>query len=102
MGGYGWHGHGLSKAGVCGCRQTETTDLVVFDLSDTPLPGGTNVTLHATYNAHFSPNIGLYRSAPFTYYGQYSSVLVVTQLEQSGARHMFPSYDQPSHKVILL
>ncbi len=80
-------------------RASEASELVIFDLSDAPLPAGENITLHASYSAHFSPNVGLYRSEPFTYYGDKASVLVVTQLEQTGARHLFPAYDQPVHKV---
>ena len=56
-------------------------------------------------------NAGLYRSAPFPPQlpaaageaggeaADLQSVLLVTQLERFGARHMFPVFDHPSLKV---
>ena len=69
------------------------------------LPHDSQLMLRFTYTGTFSPDRGLYRSAPFTAYdasvSPQESVLIVTQLERQGARHVLPSVDEPLVKVWL-
>lgn len=58
-----------------------------------------NWSLSMAYTGKFNPGQGLYRSSSFTYQPGRESVLLVTQLESHGARHLFPCIDEPSSKV---
>lgn len=63
---------------------------------------GRNYSLSFSYKGAFSPSQGLYRSASFRYDDmgvEKESVLLVTQLEQFGARHLLPCLDEPDKKV---
>lgn len=52
------------------------------------------------YTGELSPSQGVYRSSSFRDEDEgQDTVLLVTQLEQTGARHMFPCIDEPSSKV---
>ena len=55
------------------------------------------------YEGTFSPDQGLYRSTPFASTdpsgAQNQSVLLATQLESQGARHLYPCVDDPQYKV---
>ncbi len=64
------------------------------------IEAGAQVTLTLAYTGELSHSQGVYRSKTFRDLdaGQ-DTVLLVTQLEQTGARHMFPCIDEPSSKV---
>ena len=81
--------------------------MVRIDLGSIVLTAGSNATLAFQYTGRFNPQQqGIYRSAPYMFtdpaVGREASVLLVTQLESTGARHVFPCYDEPSYKVSLL
>ena len=60
------------------------------------------VTLSLAYTGTLNPGKGVYRSSTFRDEEEAKdTVLLVTQLEQTGARHMFPCIDEPSSKVNL-
>lgn len=68
------------------------------------LPDDGNLLLEFEYTGSFSPNSGLYRSSPYvlpeaSMEPDHQSVLIVTQLEKLGARHVLPCVDEPAAKV---
>jgi aminopeptidase N len=92
-------------------RNVETTfdnDLVVVRLGNTSLEAGSSPVITFTYTGVLGADtsaLGLHRSAPFAVCNDsatdcVSNVLVATQLEPSGARRFFPSYDGPSYKAV--
>ena len=65
---------------------------------------GQNGTLAMTYVGSLNPaHSGIYRSDVFNAatddQAPEESVLLVTQLEQTGARHLFPCVDEPEFKA---
>ena len=68
----------------------------------TDLQQGKNYSLSFSYQGAFSPSQGLYRSDSFKYTQvgiPMESVLLVTQLEETGARHLLPCLDEPKEKA---
>ena len=81
-----------------GCPPSE----VVAVHLNSSLEVGAMVSLFLAYTGNLSPSQGVYRSSTFRDEEEgKDSVLLVTQLEQTGARHMFPCVDEPSSKVSL-
>lgn len=74
-----------------------------IDLGDAALAAGQRAVLDMEYTGAFSPDTGIYRSAAFQggEAGAPLGVLLVTQFEAFGARHAFPSIDEPQAKVLL-
>lgn len=84
-------GTGGSKAGQ-----------VSISLGNTTVPPGARAKMQLTYTGQLSPNSGIYRSEAFSVEGAgeaRESVLLVSQLEQRGARHVFPCVDEPHVKA---
>ena len=82
-------------------------DLVAIDLSlaDVTLDANTQavITFNYTGTVGANPSVkGLHRSAPFTTCEGndcQAKVLIASQLERTGARNVFPSYDVPAAKA---
>ncbi|KAK9811131.1 hypothetical protein WJX73_005144 [Symbiochloris irregularis] len=87
-------------------RLPEDADRVGINLGalGNSLPEAGRMLLKFEYTASFFLNSGLYRSKPYTIPAnaeepEHQSVLLVTQLEKLGARHVLPCVDEPAAKA---
>ena len=82
-----------------GCSPSEVVEISLPSL----LSQGARANLSIQYTGQFNSGLGVYRSSPFDLQegkDREQSVLLVTQLEETGARHLFPCVDEPANKVI--
>jgi hypothetical protein len=93
----------MVNSGLCrakdGCPPTEMVEIRL----GSQVEKGKDYSLSFGYRGELNPSRGIYRSKNFKYMqvgNEFESVLLVTQLEPTGARHVLPCLDEPAKKVI--